>query len=79
LFRISFRYSLGMQNRNNVCRGIGSKFLKRKLVKPLAQLIQRNAERQKALTKRAIAKVQDVEDLVEIIARDIKRRSDSQN
>src|SRR3954462_14182896 len=80
LIQISFGYSLIMQNRNkNICRGIGPRFLKRKLVKPVVRLIERTAKRQNALMKRTLAKVQDVEDSVEIIARDIKRKSDSQN
>jgi hypothetical protein len=69
-----------MHNRNkNICRGIDPKFLKRKMIKPIVHLIERRAERQKGLTKRVLAKIQDVEDLVEIIARDIKRKADSEN
>lgn len=69
-----------MHNRTKKnCGGIGAKFLKGKLVKPIVRLIELKAEQQKTLMKRTLAKVQDVEDLVEIIARDIKRKSDSPN
>jgi hypothetical protein len=75
-----FRYPYDMRKRNkNICRGIGAKVLKRKFIKPLVHLIERSAQRQKTLTERALTKIQDVEDLVEIIARDIKRKSDSQS
>jgi hypothetical protein len=79
-FDFSFRYPDHMRNKNkNICRGIGAKFLKRRLVKPLARLIERTAERQEVIMKRALTKVQDVEELIEIIARNVKRKADSQS
>jgi hypothetical protein len=67
-----------MSKRNTkTCKEISVKRLKKHFVTPIVRIVTTNSCGTNRLVKKTLKKVQDVEDSIEIIAREIGRQSKS--
>jgi hypothetical protein len=67
-----------MSKRNTkACKEISAKRLKRHFITPIVRVVAASSRGTNKLLKKTLKKVQDVEDSIEIIAREIGRQSKS--
>ena len=75
-YRVFCRYMKINNKQANSPSAVDRKYFKKLIVLPIARRIKKHAEQGMKLGRRSFKKIEEVEKMVEIIARQIKRLSD---